>query len=103
MNNSILKYVMRKEKKSNVFHTSSFGVAQSGDGIGASSSQSFSDRMKIDRSRQTVRGYEDAEIVRGTRNTELRAKPYEPPKDTGLRRQGGGIRAGSAGTIQKQN
>ena len=99
----LLKYVMKNDKKEDIFHTSAYGKAQSGSGIGAASVQSYNQRMAIQRNRQVVRGYEDAGIVNQARSKGPRAKTYTPPKDTGLRKAGGGIRAGGPGTIAKKD
>ena len=75
MRNPLLKYVM-KTKKDDVAHTSVYGKAQGG-GIGATSAQSFKERMKIEKNRQMVRGYEDSRIVTQTfRVSGRKAKTY---------------------------
>ena len=94
---------MKNDKKEDIFHTSAYGKAQSGSGIGAASAQSYNQRMAIQQNRQVIRGYEDAGIVNQARSNGPRAKAYTPPKDTGLRKAGGGIRAGSPGTIAKKD
>ena len=102
MENPILKYVAKDDKKSDFFHTSSFGKAQSGSGIGTASSQSFNTRMTINQNRSMVRGYNDSRLVTGTRNPNMRAKTYTPTENTGLRQSGGSMsnrpRGGSSGT-----
>lgn len=99
----LIKYVMKNDKKEDIFHTSAYGKAQSGSGIGAASAQSYNARMAIRQNRQVVRGYEDAGIVNESKSNGPRAKTYTPPKDTGLRKSGGGIRAGGPGTIAKKD
>ncbi len=79
MKNPFLKYVM-KEKKEDIFHSSMYGKAQSGEGIGAASSQGFMERMKIDKNRQHVKGYGDSKVVTEIRGEVLKAKTYTPPE-----------------------
>lgn len=89
MNNPFLKYMMRKEKKADIFHSSAFGKAQSGGVMGSASVGSFSDRMKMDRNRTVVRRYDDSKLVAGSKDNGSRAKKYTPPEnETGLRTGG---------------
>ena len=98
MENLALKYLRKRSNKADFLHTSSFGKAQSGSGIGAASSQSFNTRMAINQNRRVVRGYGDSRIVTGTRYTNSRAKTYTASEDkalgvgrTGLRESGGSV------------
>lgn len=79
MKNPFMKYVM-KEKKENIFHSSEYGKAQSADKIGAASSETFSERMKTEKNRQIVRGYNDSRVVTGAYANGPRAKKYTPPE-----------------------
>ena len=58
MKNPFLKYVM-KEKKENIFHSSAYGKAQNAGAIGAASVEGFEARMRIEKNRQIVHGYND--------------------------------------------
>ena len=84
--NPFLKYVMKDEKE-DVFHSSAYAKAQNGGNLGATSSESYQVRVKIDQNRQAVKGYGDSEIMTGTRNQGLKAKTYTPPT--------GGVGAGA--------
>lgn len=79
MKNPFIKYLM-KEKKEDIFHSSGYGKAQSAEVIGTASTQSFADRMKIDKNRQIVRGYNDSRIANGMYANGPRAKQYVPPE-----------------------
>lgn len=79
MKNPFLKYVM-KEKKENIFHSSAYGKAQNAEAIGAASVESFEERMKVDKNRQIVKGYNDSRIVNGMYANGPRAKQYVPPE-----------------------
>lgn len=103
MTDPLLKYVMKNDKKEDIFHTSTYGRAQSGQGFGATSNQTYNARMAVEQNRRMVKGYDDAGIVNQARGNAPRAKTYTPPKDTGLRKAGGGIRAGAPGTIAKKD
>ena len=80
--NPILKYVMKDDKKEDIFHSSAYGVSQNGQGIGVSSTESFETRQKIDNNRHFVQGYKDSGMVRSMPGAP-RAKTYTPPKQTG--------------------
>ena len=82
MRNPLLKFVMH-EKKTDVVHTSAFGRAQNGRGMGATSAQSFSERMKVEKNRKRVRGYNDSRVVTQAYGAVgVRAKKYIPPEKT---------------------
>lgn len=102
MENLALKFLRKRSSKADFLHSSSFGKAQNGSGMGVTSSQSFNTRMAINQNRRVVRGYGDSRIVTGTRNTNMRAKTYTPTEDTGLRQSGGSMsnrpRGGSSET-----
>ena len=77
--NPFLKYVM-KDKKEDVFHSSAYAKAQSGEGIGVASTQGYQARVNLDRNRTTVRGYDESEIMTGAKANGPRAKKYTPPE-----------------------
>lgn len=79
MKNPFLKYVM-KEKKEDVFHSSEYGKAQSAEAMGAASTESFGERMKMEQNRRIVQGYNDSRIVNGAYANGPRAKKYVPPE-----------------------
>ena len=79
MKNSFIKYV-RKERKEDIFHSSEYGKAQSAEVIGTASSETFSDRMRMERNRQIVRGYNDSRVATGAYANGPRAKKYIPPE-----------------------
>ena len=86
MDNPFLKYMMRKEKKADIFHSSAYGKAQSGGVMGSASVGSFSDRMKMDRNRTVVKRYDDSKLVAGAKDNGPRAKKYTSPEnEVGLR------------------
>lgn len=62
MKNPFLKYIM-KEKKEDIFHSSAYGKVQSADAMGTASVETFDERMKVERNRQIVRGYNDSRIA----------------------------------------
>ena len=82
MNNPFIKYVM-KEKKEDIFHSSAYGKAQNGEAIGAASVEGFNERLKIDRNRQIVKGYNDSRVVNGAYANGPKAKKYVPPEEKG--------------------
>ena len=82
MRNPLLKFMMH-EKKTDVVHTSAFGRVQNEQGMGATSAQSFTERMKVERNRKRVRGYSDSRVVTQAYGAAgLRAKKYTPPEKT---------------------
>lgn len=94
MKNPFLKYVM-KEKKEDIFHSSAYGKAQNGGTMGAASVESFEERMKVDKNRQIVRGYNDSRVANGMYANGPRAKQYVPPeKKDGIP---GGVGVGGKG------
>lgn len=48
------------------FHTSGYAKAANGDRIGAVSAQSFSQRLSVHQTRQSVRAYKESMIARGS-------------------------------------
>ena len=55
-----------KDKKENIFHSSTYASAQSGGGMGATSTMSFEQRRKIDRNRSLVKRYSDSMVANGS-------------------------------------
>lgn len=65
----IVKRLIRDEK-SEFFHSSAYGRAQSGGTIGAASTESFDQRRKIDENRQNIRKYDDSLVAEQRYNPE---------------------------------
>lgn len=65
----IVKRMIRDEK-SDFFHSSAYGRAQSGGTIGAASTESFDQRRKIDENRQNIRKYDDSLVAEQRYNPE---------------------------------
>ena len=59
------------DERAGIFHSSAYGRAQSGDTMGAASTESFSARQKVERNRKTIRNYRDSLVA------EQRFKPPE--------------------------
>ena len=77
-NNPFLKYIMKDEKE-DIFHTSAYGKAQNGQGMGAASSQSFAERRQTDANRTVIRGFNSSSIAGSAIGNGPRAKAYVPP------------------------
>lgn len=77
MKNPFIKYLMR-EQKEDIFHSSAYGKAQNAGAIGAASTESFEERMKVERNRKIVQGYNDSRIVNGAYMNGPKAKKYVP-------------------------
>lgn len=77
MKNPFLKYMM-KEKKENIFHSSAYGKAQNAEAIGTTSVESFEARMRMEKNRQIVHGYNDSRIANSMYSNGPRAKKYVP-------------------------
>ena len=96
--NPLLKYVM-KPAESDVFHSSVYGKMQNGSGMGSTSSESFSERMKREGSRTMVRKYGSSSVANNAIGNGPRAKTFTPPAKEnagGARPVGAGV--GSVGT-----
>ena len=94
--NPFLKYLI-KEKKEDILHTSAYAKVQNGEGFGASSSQSFEDRQKIEANRQIVRGYNDSKLMQQARVSAPRAATYTRPVESSSNRFDSGVqRSGMA-------
>lgn len=89
--NPFLKRMMKVDN-SDIFHSSAYGSAQSGSGMGATSSRSFSDRMKVENSRRVVKGYGSSSIANSAIGNGPRAKVCAPSSNGGV---GGGIGGGA--------
>ncbi len=100
MNNPFIKYVM-KEKKEDIFHSSAYGKAQNGEAIGAASAEGFNERLKIDRNRQIVKGYNDSRVVNGVYANGPKAKKYVPPEKKGKEGIGGAAKMASTKSAPK--
>ena len=98
MNNPFLKRLMKDETK-DVVHTSAYGEAQNSGKMGTTSSTSFLDRLKIDRNRSKVRGYDESKIVTETWENSPKAKKYEVAEDAMLNsNRGRGTETGNTET-----
>ena len=100
MNNPFIKYVM-KEKKEDIFHSSAYGKAQNGEAIGAASVEGFDERLKIDRNRQIVKGYNDSRVVNGVYANGPKAKKYVPLEEKGKKEIGGAAKMASTKSAPK--
>ena len=98
MNNPFLKRLMKDETK-DVIHTSTYGEAQNSGKMGTASSTSFLDRLKIDRNRSKVRGYNESKVVTETWENNPKAKKYEVAEDAMLNsNRGRGTETGNTET-----
>ena len=95
MKNPFMKYIAR-EKKENIFHSSAYGKAQSAGALGTTSTESFEERMKVEKNRQIIQGYNDSRIVNGAYSNGPRAKKYIPPEKLGDNMRAGGAKAAMA-------
>lgn len=78
MKNPLLKYLSRTTKK-DVMHTSAYAQAQNEGKMGASSSRSFAERMRTERNRKKIQGYNSSRLVSQTFAVGPRAKVYKAP------------------------
>lgn len=69
-----------KEKKEDIFHSSAYGKAQNAGAMGSASTESFENRMKMEKNRQVVKGYGDSQIMNGAYKNGVRAEEYVPPE-----------------------
>ena len=76
--NPFLKRLM-KAKKEDVIHSSAYGAVQNQGGIGSASTESFRDRMKMEKNRTMVRGYGDSSVATSAMGNAPRPKTYTPP------------------------
>jgi len=59
------------------FHSSGYARTAHGDRIGSASTQSFSERARVERSRQAVRKYHDSHVARGHGQQTYRYAPID--------------------------
>lgn len=90
----IRRYVQKNDKMEDIFHSSAYGKAQSGQGIGTTTAQSFKQRQEIEERRNMVRGYGDSSVVNEARAKGPRARVYVP--------DGGGESGGPMGGSEAQ-
>lgn len=60
---ALLKYVMKNDKKQDIFHSSGYAKSQSGANFGAAGADSFEERKNIEEQRKFIRGYRNSKIV----------------------------------------
>lgn len=77
MNNPFLKRIM-KTNSEEILHSSVYAKAQNPDTMGATSTESFAARMKMENHRQNIRGYKDSRVVNDAKAGLPRAKTYTP-------------------------
>lgn len=70
-----------KDKKEDIFHSSTYGKAQSGIAMGNSSNRSFTERKLADDNRKFVKGYEKSGIFGQAAANGPRAKVFTPPNN----------------------
>lgn len=85
-----------KDQKEDIFHSSAYAKVQSGDTLGAASSQSYQVRVNINKNRQNIQGYGKSDLMMGARKQGPKAKPYTPP-------QGGAGGAAHRGAMPLKN
>lgn len=78
--NPFLKYLIKDEKQ-DVFHSSGYAKVQSGNTIGAASTESYQVRVNVNQNRTRIRGYNDSRIVTGARMNAPKAKTFAPPNN----------------------
>ena len=78
--NPFLKYLIKDDKK-DVFHSSGYAKAQSGETIGAASTESFRVRVNVNQNRQIVRGYRDSKIMMDANKNAPKPKAYVPEQE----------------------
>lgn len=84
MSDLLSKYIIKKKTK-DVIHSSVYAKAQNSDGIGAASTQSFSNRMSIEKNRSRIRGYNDSRVVSQARaSSGIKSKTYDTPEKEGV-------------------
>lgn len=79
MKNPFLEYIM-KDKKEDIFHSSAYGKAQSGNMIGATSSEPFSVRLNTEKNRQIIKNYANSSLISSIAKNTQQAKSFT--KDT---------------------
>lgn len=79
--NPFLKRLI-KDNREDIVHTSAYAKAQNADGIGAASTRSFDDRMRIEQNRTAVGSYRDSKVVNEVGDGVVKAKAYDRGEDT---------------------
>lgn len=74
--------MQKDNKREEIFHSSGYGAAQSGGGVGAASGESFAQRQAIEKQRRFVQGYKNSQIMRQQHGL-MRAKTYTPRTEGG--------------------
>ena len=82
MKNPFMKYVA-KEKREDIFHSSTYGKAQSGIVMGTSSNKTFTELKRARENRKIVQGYEKSGILNQAATNGPRAKVFTPPSPGG--------------------
>lgn len=79
-NDKILRdYVMKNDKKSEIFHSSGYAEAQNGSSIGtASTGLSMAERKALEKKRQFVAKYNTSEMLSETFSNRKMAKKFDP-------------------------
>lgn len=103
MKNPFLKRLI-KEKTEDVVHSSAYAQAQNAKGIGSASTESFSQRFRLEKNRSMVRGYSDSKIVNEAKGNAPKAKKYEVQKnESGALNRGGDMAARRASFTARKN
>lgn len=84
--NPLLKHMM-KAKTEDVIHSSAYAQVQNQQGIGSASTESFADRMKIEKNRTRIRAYGDSKVVNDSFGQAPRPKVYNAEADKSQRMQ----------------
>ena len=77
----LTRRMMGKQNKREIFHTSGYAQAQSGENFGAAGTESFGARQSIEDRRKFVRGYNNARLVQGAYGGVEKARTYTPRTD----------------------
>ena len=72
---------MKNDQKEDIFHSSGYAKAQSGDSFGAASSITFDARKRLNDNREHIQGYDKSQIINESHPV-ARAKTYTPPVKT---------------------
>ena len=88
-----------------VVHSTGYGRVQNPGRIGTASTQSFKERLTVDRNREFVGRYKDARVMRESRNALPQAKSYEfnGGDEAGQAKDAGGLNRGSGAVEAKAN
>lgn len=85
----IQKFVNKNQPEEPIFHSSAYARVAHGSSMGATDKQTFEERMRIHRNRQSVRRYGDSLIGRGNMKDVARSGMDNPLRrpETGYSRQ----------------